>query len=610
MPYDAVSTPPDAPDAPQRKKSGLLATIITLLLLGMLGVGLFLAADRFAGYELQQVERRRNYPRVESTRPVDGEHAMAPGAPIYIELFTPATGKGVDPATVNAAGIRLERLDGRRAVERVEASLTAAPDGGSISLTPHEPLAGGQTYRLSVTGDVLDETGQPFNPFSATFRVARVSEQVTTEGDAAGLRFEQVPLTDSLAPSMYTALVFGPGGAPGERDLFAGTADGRIFRYAIEPDGTLRERAVLTGVSQNSAEPRMITGLAFAPGDSSTLWVSHGVAGLSGMEDFTGKLSTLSGEEFSTYADRVVGLPRAYKDHLNFSIAFSPEGELFLSQGSNTSVGAPDIKWNNRPERLLTAAILKIDPQLLPDDGPLDVRTKDGGGSYDPFAPGAPLTIHATGVRSGFDLLWHSNGRLYTAINGAGRGGTAPGVPEDDGNTLSGAILNVPVTTDDTLADVTRAGTYHGHPNPLRGENVLMGGNPTAGVDPLEIKAYPVGTRPEPSFTMPAYVFGKGFSANGLTEATADIYGPLRGALFAARFSAGDDLILLQLDADGRVTEAYTGIPGLTGLGSPLDLEQDPATGNLYVAEFDQQRLLLLRPTTTPTTPTVVSGRE
>src|SRR5439155_5591650 len=97
-------------------------------------------------------------------------------------------------------------------------------------------------------------------------------------------------------------------------------------------------------------------------------------------------------------------------------------------QGSNTSTGAPDKKWNFRPERVLTAACLRLDPRLLDvhavaatpaspfaprndratqaspssvaqerwvtqasplqNPPPLDVKTEDDS-SYDPFAPNA-----------------------------------------------------------------------------------------------------------------------------------------------------------------------------------------------------------------------------
>ena len=583
----------------------LRQTLLTLLALAVVGGGLFLVAHRFAGFERRADAARVSRPRVATSRPEDADTAMPADAPVQIYLDTPSVGNGVDPRTLGGRSVRVVRLADDAPIA---ANLTAAADGGSISLTPAAPLTPGGRYRLEVTDELRDEAGQGFIPYNATFTVALDGrgDGSDTPRDAVnpvsflgnGVAYKSGPTTGSLSPSMYSALAWGPSAdAAGARDLFAATADGRIFRYKVSPDGTLTQRGVSYAVMYHNGGPRLITGLAFDPRDPTVLWVSHGVAALEGAPDFSGKISTLSGGKYNDYADRVVGLPRAFKDHMNFAVAFGPrDGLLYLSQGSNTGTGAPDTKWNFRPERLLTAAVLKIDTNKLPKDAPLDVTTADGGGKYDPFARGAALTIHATGVRSGFDLLWHSNGHLYTAINGAGRGGNTPGVGEGDAMT-SGPIMNLPVTTDDTLADVTGFGGYHGHPNPLRGERVLMGGNPTGGVDPFEVDAYPVGTAPEPRFVTPAFDFGKGYSANGLCESRADVFGgKLKGCVFAARFSAGDDIVILKLDAAGKVVGSTSNVPGLTGLGSPLCVIEEPETGVLIVSEYDSGKLHALVP--------------
>ena len=586
-------------------------TALTLLLLAVVGGGLFFVANRFAGFEVAQDALRVSRPRVSSSRPVDGDKAMPADAPVRVDLFTPTVGKGVDSRTLSGRSVRVVRLSSG---ETVAANLTAAADGGSVSLTPAAPLAAGETYRLEVTDALRDETGQGFIPYAATFAVATDgrSARAETRGgsddtlDAVSdvsflgrdVAYRSGPSTGSLSPSMYSALAWGPSpDGPDRHDLFAATADGRIFRYKVARDGTLAQRGVSYAILYHNGGPRIITGLAFDPRDPTVLWVSHGVAAMEGAPDFSGKLSTLGGGKYKDYADRVIGLPRAYKDHMNFALAFAPgDGSLYLSQGSNTGSGAPDTKWNNRPERLLSAAILKIDTEALPRSRPLDVTTADGGGVYDPFADAAPLTIHATGVRSGFDLLWHSSGHLFTAINGAGRGGNTPSVGAGDA-LLSGPIMSVPVTTDDTLADVTAFGGFHGHPNPLRGERVLMGGNPTPAADPYEIAAYPVGTKPDSRFVTPAFDFGKGYSANGLCESRADVFGgKLKGCVFAARFSAGDDIVILKIDENGRVVGSTSNVPGLTGLGSPLCVVEDPDTGVLFVSEYDSGKLHALVP--------------
>ena len=132
------------------------------------------------------------------------------------------------------------------------------------------------------------------------------------------------------------------------------------------------------------------------------------------------------------------------------------------------------------------------------------MKTPDGGGTYDPFAADAPLTIYASGVRVGYDMLWHSNGHLYTSTNGSAAGGNTPGTPNGsviprridqaehgpyNGPEVIG-LKNVPMTEPDLFLKLERGG-YYGHPNPTRGEYVLNGGNPTGGKDPFEVVSYP-----------------------------------------------------------------------------------------------------------------------
>ena len=48
---------------------------------------------------------------------------------------------------------------------------------------------------------------------------------------------------------------------------------------------------------------------------------------------------------------------------------------LYLLQGSNSAGGAADGAWGNRPERLLSAALLRLDLNKLPANLPLDAFT-------------------------------------------------------------------------------------------------------------------------------------------------------------------------------------------------------------------------------------------
>src|SRR5439155_16410642 len=172
-----------------------------------------------------------------------------------------------------------------------------------------------------------------------------------------------------------------------------------------------------------------------------------------------------------------------------------------------------------------------------------------------PCAADAPLTIYASGVRVGYDLLWHSNGHLYTGTNGSAMGGNTPGSPadhnyprrldQDKNGPYTGpevaAVKGVDETQPDLLLRLEKGG-YYGHPNPLRAEYVLNGGNPTEGKDPLEVTRYAVGTLPDRNWRTPAYNFGTSARPNGTIEYQSPgpvFRGCLDGKLLNHRLNGG-----------------------------------------------------------------------
>jgi glucose/arabinose dehydrogenase len=466
-------------------------------------------------------------------------------------------------------------------------------------LQPTEPLAASTRYRFELGEGVADTTGAAFLPFASTFTTG-------PEGGGGGgtIVFEQVqqPVSDG---STYTSVVVGPEGR-----LYASTLDGRILRFPIGPDGDLGAPEVITSLQDANGGPRLLIGLAFDPAStpvSPVLWVTHTEFVFDQAPDWTAKISRLSGGGLETVQDVVVGLPRSTKGHVTNSLAFGPDGALYVLQGSNTAAGAPSSAWQFREESFLTAALLRVDLAAIASR-PLDVRTAEGGGTYDPLAPGAPLTLFATGIRNAYDLVWHTNGHLYVPTNGAGTGGGTPGSPSPlppacgrriDGEYTGPAVpglASTGVAQPDFLFRIEEDG-YYGHPNPARCEWVLNGGNPTSGPDTAQVAAYPVGVEPDRNWRGFAYDFGLHYSPDGAIEYGGDAFGGvLRGRLMIVRHSAGDDVIVLRLAPDGDVVEGLTGIQGLTGFADPLDLAEDPASGNLYVAEYGAQKITLVRP--------------
>jgi hypothetical protein len=61
--------------------------------------------------------------------------------------------------------------------------------------------------------------------------------------------------------------------------------------------------------------------------------------------------------------------------------------------------------------------------------------------------------------------------------------------------------------------------------------------------------------------------------------------------MMVARYSGGDDIITFPLPASGKVDPLLVRSVNNTGpngkFDNPLDLAQDPATGNLYVSTLD-----------------------
>jgi glucose/arabinose dehydrogenase len=519
---------------------------------------------------------------ITSSRPADGEKNVLPNA-LHIEARLNA-GQAINPDSVDTVTVKLYRTGDKK---DIPAQVNTSAAGDVITLTPLEMLAPNTQYTFEVNGvkDVTDTKLIPYN----------MSEH-------------------------YTGLTIGP-----DHCLYAGTADGKIIRRRIFDDGSIAPQSqVIATVLAANPGPRLITGIVFDPAstkDNLKLWVSHGQLAITpkgelvGAQEWTGKISTLGGADLSEYRDVVINLPRSWRDHLNNQPAFGPDGCIYWSQGSHTAMGAPTDKWNmDRVERLLSAAVLRLDPRKLTSDQPLDVKTPDGGGSYDPFAKDAPLKIYATGVRLGYEMLWHSNGHLYSAVNGSAEGGRTPGTPANrhariyrtdaatrgpyDGGDIG--TLTITSTMPDTLLRIGPGG-YYGHPNPIRGEYVLFGGNPTDGVDPYEVASYPVGIKPDRNWRQPVYSFGTGVSPNGMIEFKSDgrlFGGALDGKILVTRFSGGRDIIVLSLDDRGNVSESVTGVAGLDSFTQPLDIAQDPHSGCLYVADYQGQRLSMLRPIT------------
>lgn len=99
-------------------------------------------------------------------------------------------------------------------------------------------------------------------------------------------------------------------------------------------------------------------------------------------------------------------------------------------------------------------------------------------------------------------------------------------------------------------------GGYCGHTNPSHCEWVLNGGDPTSGTDRAEVAQYSNGTQPDRNWRGHSFDFGKHDSSNGVIEYKSDVLPALKGKLVVARFSGGDDLIVLTLSSTTKDVSA------------------------------------------------------
>lgn len=522
--------------------------------------------------------------------------------------------------------------------------------GDAITLTPLSPVKAFTNYRFRLTsgleanriGDLNDRL--PFAAFNSDFTTG--DEATLTPLDLTGVEFTKIEggnlLGDGTIDQRFSSLVVGPDGK-----LYASTigdfaSDGKIYRWDMAADGTLENLEILSPALQGAPHPingarnnndRLIIGFTFDPAataDNLVAYVTHSFASETSGPEWDGVLSRLSGSNLSIVEDLVIHLPRSSKDHLTNSITFDPQGALYINQGSNSAGGQPDGSWAFRPERLLSASVLKLELSKLPSNLPFSAFTTDdigvinsasttsltmSDGTYNPYATNAPLTLFSTGVRNAYDLVWHSNGWLYVPTNGTAGGSNTPATADYPLARRIDGLTNLPsipaTTGNETQKDwlfKTKGGSYHGHPNPFRGEFVLNhGGAPYSGVpgqqeaSHRDVKKYPNTLGPDPNYREPAYDFEFNKSPNGVIEYTSDAFGgKLQGLLMVVRFSGQDDLLVMQPEANGSIGNVNGDVPGLGGFDDPLDVVEDPETGNIYVSEYDRSgngtpRLTLLR---------------
>ena len=268
-----------------------------------------------------------------------------------------------------------------------------------------------------------------------------------------------------------TTIAVGPDGR-----LYVGDDSGRVVALTLDAN-TKQVTAVQTIAT--SAQLQEVYGIAFDPTDASSpppIYVTNTISGFgegfvqappSGQPGaYAGKITKISGAAYATRADIITGLPVANSGHEANGLAFGPDGRLYIAQGGNderrcdrpggsifqreeTTPRRRDAGRRHQGRRLQRQHHLQRRRYLQHDDE---------------RQPAANVSVYAAGLRNPYDLVFHSNGRLYNTDNGPndgyGPGSTACSPPTRHRR------RRLDDRRDSTSSSRAR---YYGHPNRNRG---------------------------------------------------------------------------------------------------------------------------------------------
>ncbi|GGH18110.1 Ig-like domain-containing protein [Mucilaginibacter phyllosphaerae] len=560
-----------------------------------------------------------NRPYVITATPVNGSRINNNFSIAANSLYIPAIQGfkgGIDNTTINNNTVKLLKINSGKEIS-IPGVVQGTGGGDAISFTPSRQLEPNSNYKFVITDGVKSYSHLAFIPFESYFST---SAAPIDSANILNASFTKISMPGTQNKK-YTSLVFGPDGK-----FYALKIDGGIERYAVDhTSGMLTGKQEINTLIKKRGQSTAI-GLTFDQASTAgkmVAWVSYSSAGLNAAPVFDGKISKLSGPNLQYEEQVIINLPRSTRDHMVNSMAFGPDGALYISVGSNSSAGLYDKGWQ-RDETLLAGAILRLDTKMLQGlKLPLDVKTtanqdlinkasgsspKMADGTYNPYSSNSALTIYASGIRNAYDLIWHSNGQLYIPANGSGGGGNSPasvnGTKRPDNTFYNGPDIvsteDIPVQHDWLFrVNPNRGVGYYGHPNPLRGEYVINRGYP-------DNPTYSPKVKPDVNYRGAAFDFGFNKSPNGVIEyKSAAFNGVLKGKLLVCRFSGGGDIMVLEPGSMKRISMADNskdgiydivrsssgsgnyGLQGMVGFANPLDIIEDVTNGNLYVSEFN-----------------------
>ncbi len=356
-----------------------------------------------------------------------------------------------------------------------------------------------------------------------------------------------------------TTLAFGPNGR-----LYVGQLNGQIIALTLAAQTVTAVELIAQADAFGD-----VLGIAFNPAVASaptTLYVSHTRLYL-GDEGppFAGTISKLVAPGFEPL-DVITGLPVSTAEHGTNGIAFDREGRLYIAQGGTTNAGIPSER-HPRPETPLSGAILIADLTDPLFDG--SIRYDPPGEASDTIEQAAgSVRVYASGFRNPYDLVVHSNGRIYATDNGPNS--------TDGARSLSCTSEGPGPSAPDEL-NLIIEGQYYGHPNRNRGR-------------PDERQCtYRASDDRSGESTPPLATLGYFVSADGMTVYNSDAFGGrLRGNLIYVEWAKGRVWRVVLSDDGTSVVSISQLVPDV--LERPLDVAVGP-DGALYIAEMGADRI-------------------
>ena len=366
-----------------------------------------------------------------------------------------------------------------------------------------------------------------------------------------------------------TAIAIGPDGR-----LYVADFAGRVQALTLNP--ITKQVTAIEQVASN-ADLQEVFGIAFDPTDASLpppVYVSNtlsgiGTAGPGPAGSYPGKITKIDGAGYASKTDIITGLPVSNEGHQANGLVFANDGTLYIAHGSTTNAGLPGGS-STRPEVPLSAAVLVANPSAPGFNGNI---TYDPPNTYDTTVDqiSGDVSVYASGLRNPYDIIIHSNGRIYLTDNG-------PNVTFGPAST--GCNSQGPDPTAPDELNVIEAGKYYGHPNRNRGR-----------VDARQCVYHSGPEGSGPDWTGPIALLPN--SSDGLVEYTANAFaGKLQGDLLYVAFVDGV-VGRIVLSSDGASVVSHTQLDA--GFVNPLDITMDTG-GTLYIAEFGANQIVFLRP--------------